>query len=338
MVASKNGRLCMNINTLASNTFTAPEDRAWQICILLLPDASLSNISHILEPLQAANQISARPLYKWQLSSPQGMPHITAEGMQLNTQKFDPEAEFDCLLVIGDQFKPYSPALSLLTALSKLNRQRQRFFGGIGSGAILLDKAGLLSNANWTLAPELAEDSRATQPHALFQIAHQRFTCQGETANLDMMLHIIQQQHGKALTVHIAEMMAYPHLRQPSKLSQPTTIMLGDSAPPALAEVVNLMQKNLSEPLSLEEISHYCGLGSRQIQRLFKQHIGTSPNSYYLQQRLDHAHRLLTETSAPIKQIALDSGFSSLPTFYKRYKSRFGAPPMTSRQQAEVIL
>jgi len=338
MMFPTNGHLSMNTNTFSSNTFTAPDDRAWKICVLLLPAASLSNISHILEPLQAANQISARPLYKWQLASTQGMPMVTAEGMQLSTHKFDPQSNFDCLLVIGDQHQVYSPSLSLSTALSKLNRQRNRFFGGIGSGAILLDKAGLLSNANWTLSPDLADNSRATQPHALFQIAHQRFTCQGETANLDMMLHIIQQQHGKALTVHIAEMLAYPNLRQPTKLTRPTPINIDASAPPALTEVLTLMQKNLSAPLSLEEISHYCGLGSRQIQRLFKQHIGTTPNSYYLQQRLDHAHRLLIETSVPIKQIASDSGFSSLPNFYKRYKSRFGNPPMSSRQQADSYL
>jgi len=338
MMFLTNGRPSMNSTTFSSNTFTAPDDRAWQICILLLPAVSLSNISHILEPLQAANQISARPLYQWQLASAQGMPVITAEGLQLSTQKFDPESNFDCLLVIGDQHQPHSLSLSLLTALSKLNRQRNRFFGGIGSGAILLEKAGLLNNANWTVAPELAANSGATQPHALFQIAHQRFTCQGETANLDMMLHIIQQQHGKALTVHIAEMLAYPNLRQPTKLTRPTPIDLDASAPPALAEVLTLMQKNFAEPLSLEEISHYCGLGSRQIQRLFKQHIGTTPNNYYLQQRLDHAHRLLVETSVPIKQIASDSGFSSLPTFYKRYKSRFGNPPMSSRQQADIYL
>ena len=319
-------------------TLTAPQDRPWQVGILVLPNISLSNLSHVLEPLQAANDIAARKLYRWHLLSELGGTIETAEGMQLQTCKFDSQLAFDCLIAMGSQHQNHSSSLGLITKLSSLGRQRQRVFGGIGSGATLLHKAGLLNASNWTIAPDLAANSQATQPHALFQIAHQRFTCQGETANLDMMLHLIQQQHGKALAIHIAEMMAYPHLRQASKLSQPTPIMLGDSAPPALTEVVSLMQKNLSEPLSLDEISHYCGLGSRQIQRLFKQHIGTSPNSYYLQQRLDHAHRLLTETSAPIKQIALDSGFSSLPTFYKRYKNRYGAPPMTSRQQADSIL
>lgn len=319
-------------------TLTAPQDRPWQVGILILPNISLSNLSHLLEPLQAANDIAARTLYRWQLISEHGGDQPTLEDMQLSTRKFNADQAYDCFIAIGNQHEEQKHALGLITKIGKLGRQRQRVFGGIGSGASLLHKAGLLNTSNWTIAPQLAGNSQATQPNALFQIAHQRFTSKGETANLDMMLHLIQQQHGKALAIHIAEMMAYPHLRQPSKLTQPTPVMLGDSAPPALAEVVNLMQKNLSEPLSLEEISHYCGLGSRQIQRLFKQHIGTSPNSYYLQQRLDHAHRLLTETSAPIKQIALDSGFSSLPTFYKRYKSRFGAPPMTSRQQAEVIL
>ncbi len=319
-------------------TLTAPQDRPWQVGIFIMPGISLSNLGHLLEPLQAANQIAARQLYQWQLLSEHGATMQTTEGMALSTNELHSNANLDCFIALGSQHHCFKSSLGLITKISKLGRQRQRVFGGIGCGANLLHKAGLLNASNWTIAPDLADTSHATQPNALFQIAHQRFTSKGETANLDMMLHLIQQQHGKALAIHIAEMMAYPHLRQPSKLSQPTPVLLGESAPPALAEVVNLMQKNLSEPLSLDEISHYCGLGSRQIQRLFKQHIGTSPNSYYLQQRLDHAHRLLVETSAPIKQIALDSGFSSLPTFYKRYKSRFGTPPMTSRQQAEVVL
>ncbi|MCT7656442.1 AraC family transcriptional regulator [Oceanimonas sp. NS1] len=57
-------------------------------------------------------------------------------------------------------------------------------------------------------------------------------------------------------------------------------------AQPKLAEVVALMEANLEEPITLDELAHYVGLSRRQVERLFQRHVKCSPSRYYLNLRL----------------------------------------------------
>jgi transcriptional regulator GlxA family with amidase domain len=71
----------------------------------------------------------------------------------------------------------------------------------------------------------------------------------------------------------------------------------------------------------------------RQLERLFKQHLGTVPSKYYLELRLSRARQLLQQTSKSIVQIGLACGFSSGPHFSSTYRSHFGITPREERAQ-----
>ena len=79
--------------------------------------------------------------------------------------------------------------------------------------------------------------------------------------------------------------------------------------------IIELMEANIAEPLSLVEIAKYAGLSRRQIERLFRRNLGRSPARYYLEIRLDRARHLLIQSDAPIVEVAVACGFVSASHF-----------------------
>ena len=102
--------------------------------------------------------------------------------------------------------------------------------------------------------------------------------------------------------------------------------------PKSLQKVIELMEKNLEEPLTLKIISRQAGLSLRQIERLFSLHFATSPKKYYLKRRLIHARQLIEQTSLSILEVSIISGFSSRQIFSKYYKNEFGFTPSETRR------
>jgi AraC family transcriptional regulator, L-arginine-responsive activator len=102
---------------------------------------------------------------------------------------------------------------------------------------------------------------------------------------------------------------------------------------PKLSEAVTLMENNIEEPLSTDDIAGLVGLSRRQLERLFKQHLDSLPSRYYLELRLKRARQLLLETNHSIVQVGLLCGFSSGSHFSTAFGALFGNTPREERQR-----
>ena len=98
-----------------------------------------------------------------------------------------------------------------------------------------------------------------------------------------------------------------------------------------LLEAASLMHANLEEPLPLDQIADLVGTSRRQIERLFKRHIGQVPTKYYLDLRLQRARSLLLQTPLSIMEVSIACGFRSSAHFCKCYREAFGRAPSSER-------
>ncbi len=98
------------------------------------------------------------------------------------------------------------------------------------------------------------------------------------------------------------------------------------------AHIVSCMEDNLEEPLTCSELAKQVDLSTRQLERLFRKYLEHSPTRYYLGLRLNQARNLLTQTSLPIIEIALASGFVSASHFSKCHREYFGRTPSEERR------
>ncbi|WP_334074405.1 MULTISPECIES: AraC family transcriptional regulator [Paenibacillus] len=90
-----------------------------------------------------------------------------------------------------------------------------------------------------------------------------------------------------------------------------------------LLEVCNYMNEHCTEDIQVEKLAELAGFSKFHFMRLFKQYMGMSYYSYLNQHRIMHAEKLLIDPNLTVMEVAMSSGFGSLPTFnrmFKRYK------------------
>lgn len=83
---------------------------------------------------------------------------------------------------------------------------------------------------------------------------------------------------------------------------------------------------------TLDALAASLGLGERQLRRRFVEQLGVTPSGLHATQRLLLAKQLLTETSLPVTEIALASGFRSLRRFNQAFVDGCGMAPSRLRR------
>lgn len=102
---------------------------------------------------------------------------------------------------------------------------------------------------------------------------------------------------------------------------------LAQAAARALAHAVHA-----GEPLALPALAARLGVTDRHLRRIFQAAHGVSPRDFVATQRLLLAKRLLTDTAAPVTQVALASGFESLRRFNAAFVERYRMSPSRLRR------
>jgi AraC family transcriptional regulator len=88
-----------------------------------------------------------------------------------------------------------------------------------------------------------------------------------------------------------------------------------------------LLQENLHGHIRLSEIARECGLSISHFARSFKISFGISTHQWLIQQRVEHAKRLMKETRMSLMDIALQSGFNDQAAFTRTFRQLAGASP-----------
>lgn len=84
---------------------------------------------------------------------------------------------------------------------------------------------------------------------------------------------------------------------------------------------------------AVEGLARRLGISDRHLRRIFEQHLGVSPLQYLQTRRLLSAKQLLADTSLPITQVALVSGFGSVRRFNAAFTAHYGLSPSALRRE-----
>lgn len=100
-----------------------------------------------------------------------------------------------------------------------------------------------------------------------------------------------------------------------------------------LSQAVEFIDKNLDQPLAVEDIARRAGVSAPHLFKLFRKHMNMSPGQHLLSKRLAHARISLIGSRKSIKEIARESGFANLEVFYRRFRRESGVPPGEYRRK-----
>ena len=99
-----------------------------------------------------------------------------------------------------------------------------------------------------------------------------------------------------------------------------------------IARALTLIEGGALDDADVDALATRLGVGERHLRRLFDQHLGASPIAVAQTRRVLLAKQLIHETTLPMTQIAMASGFGSIRRFNETFGKLFGRPPSTLRR------
>ena len=175
-------------------------------------------------------------------------------------------------------------------------------------------------------------------PTVVWQVTTGRLTRSGYLANrVEALLRrlLFQQTHsGREASVAMAA--ATLDLFQILLLKRKPTRARNKPQNESIEEMVRYVEyldSHFFEVHDIDSEARRMGISRRSFTKRFRQVTGKSWLHYVRTKAIDHATRLLIETSAPIASVAFECGFADLSTFYRKFKSQVGVTPAVWRNQ-----
>jgi AraC-like DNA-binding protein len=131
-------------------------------------------------------------------------------------------------------------------------------------------------------------------------------------------------------TIMVAMLENLPH-RYSALLERPAS----PAMPRQVKRAIDFMVANITNPITVEDISQAAGVGVRALQVAFQQFKETTPLNYLRRLRLESVHRELIATRhdrASISDIARKWGFTHMGRFSLLYREAFGEMPTETLQ------
>lgn len=307
---------------------------------LLVNDFTLISLSSAIEPLRMANRLRKNNAYSWKTISESGQAVAASDGLSINVDRGFGDADtmknVDCIIVCGGRRIEKNTNRPLLKWL-QFAAQNGISLGAVCTGSYVLAEAGLLDgyrcSIHWeNMASLIDAYPNVSVSRKVFTIDRNRFTSSGGTTPVDMMLHFIKLQCGGDISAGVAEQFIYERIRRSDDEQKiPLQHAIGHQSE-KLVIAAELMEANIKEPISQEDLASYVDLSRRQLQRLFQRYLFCTPSRHYLQVRLQRARQLLRQTSMSLIEISASTGFVSSSHFSKSYKEYYGHSPSIERQ------
>lgn len=101
-----------------------------------------------------------------------------------------------------------------------------------------------------------------------------------------------------------------------------------------VAHAVEIIRRNFSKALKIEDIARDCGQSLRQLQRRFQNAFGITPQEFLLKTRVLAATRMLEETPLSVAEIATRCGFVDASSFTQHFRRRVRLTPTSYRRRS----
>ncbi|MFM2371268.1 MAG: hypothetical protein RIS85_990 [Pseudomonadota bacterium] len=311
-------------------------ERPQHFLFALVDDFTHIAFSCAVEPLRIANLVSGQDHYRWSFAARDGQWATASNGSVTQVHhRFDALPQCDRVVVVSGTDVRRIDHTALIAALRR-KRSEGTLIGAICSGAYVLARAGFLDGLqaaiHWQFHDGFAEEFPDVGLIPSVFVAHEKFvTASGGTAAADLMLHLIEQDHGYDLAVAVADQMVYNAVRSSSFAQRVSVQSRNGIRNPHLVRAIDAMRGHLHETFSRNELADGLGISPRQLERLFERYLNTSPKKYFMDMRLERARHLLLQTESSITEIALACGFQNVGHFGRVYRTAFGVSPMRQR-------
>lgn len=307
--------------------------RPHMVGVLVFPGVTLLDVAGPSEVFTEANRCGAD--YRLTLISPGGAPVRSSTGLRFDVDRAAEETrKLDTLVVPGSE-ELVSAALppELVRAVTG-SAERTPRIASVCTGAFLLAAAGLLdgrrATTHWRHAATLRRrhPDIEVEPDALFVTDGPIITSAGISAGIDLTLHLVEQDHGPALARDVARSLVV-FLQRPGGQSQ-FSVPIRTPAPKdhTLRTLLDTIHTDPTRDYTVPVLAALANTSPRQLTRLFRRELDTTPARYLEQVRLEQAQILLDQGHS-VTTTAARSGFGSDDTLRRAFQQHLGIAPST---------
>ncbi len=338
----------MAVAELGSGTFLSTVRRL--IVIVLFEDVDLLDVTGPPEVFSLARRETDEAAgYEVVLAAETMAPVTTGAGVRvLPDTTFDelaglPARSIDTLIVPGAVEVDDQRRVHPLTDPAVVERVRQlagrtRRVTSVCVGAHILAAAGLLdgkrATTHWSTARQLAEDHPAVEVDAdpIFIREGDVWTGAGISACLDLSLALIADDLGEEVALRVARQLVM-YLKRPSGQSQFSVPLEQVSTTRRIEDLRHHIMRNIAEPLTVADLAACAHVSDRQLTRIFKTELGTTPHAYIESARVEVARHQLESTDATLERVASTCGFGTVDTLVRAFRRRLDTTPTEYRRR-----
>ncbi|MFF8599650.1 GlxA family transcriptional regulator [Streptomyces sp. NPDC015232] len=215
---------------------------------------------------------------------------------------------------------------------------RSRRVASVCVGAHILAAAGLLdgrrATTHWSTAGQLAADHPEVEVDAdpIFIRDGDVWTGAGISSCLDLSLALVADDFGETTALRVARQLVM-YLKRPSGQSQFSVPLEPVSTTRRVEELRHHINRNLDGRLTLADLAASAHVSERQLTRIFKSELGTTPSAYVESARVERARHLLESTDATLERITSACGFGTTDTLIRAFRRRLDTTPMEYRRR-----
>jgi transcriptional regulator GlxA family with amidase domain len=316
------------------------------IVMLVYPGVMAMDVFGPLEAFATANHTAARSLYRLEIAGMTKAPVATSLGgieITPTVALDDIAGSIDTLLVSGGFGQAEASRDQPLLAWLRTNRLRARRWGSICTGAFVLAAAGLLdgkrATTHWVMAKELARryPQIAVDADRIYVRDGNVYTSAGVTTGIDLALGLIEEDHGRTLSLRVARALV-AYLKRPGGQSQFSNHLLAQfAASPPVRQAQEWALENLAADLSVRALAKRARMSERNFRRAFAEETGEAPRDFVERIRIDAARSLFEEAQLSVQVVAARCGFESANNLRRAFVRRLGVTPHHYRQRFRLI-
>jgi transcriptional regulator GlxA family with amidase domain len=311
-----------------------------KIAFILSRSFTLSAFALFVDTLRLASDEadrSSRRLADWQVLG--STRHLIASscGVQVapTSDLIDP-ASFDYIVVVGGLLNCENPIDAQTIAYLRDASAKKVPLIGVCTGTFILAEAGLMKNhqtcVSWLHYDAFRErfPDLGVRADRIFNLDRHRGSCAGGSSAADMAASIVRRHISKEAERNAMEVLQINRARTASDIQTRRPLAI-ESDDPRLKAALILMERNIENTLSIQELANSVGVSRRQLERVFFEEAKSSPALVYRKVRLERARHLLMQTKAPLIEIALEVGFENASHFAKLFRKAYGVSPTALR-------
>lgn len=319
-----------------------------RVGFLLMNHFTLISVAGLVESLRFAadESFSSRQIFcQWEWMTCDDQPVVASCGLPVSpTAPLNLDIQWDYVVIAGGLLdETRSPPVWLLDAVRRLH-QRKIPIITLCSGAFVVANAGLLDGRRCAIHFTTRDEFRQRFPAVITVIDKSYIndrgiiSCPGGTA-IDLAADMIRWHCGEVRAqkglkyLLVEENQAQKGRKKRRDGAEDRAVYEND----LVMRAIEYMKHHLDKPVPLSDVAVFMGVSIRQLNRAFVTGTGETASAYWRKMRLEHARKLMSNSSYSINAIASASGFADASHLIMWFRKQYGETPATWRKRRREV-